>query len=384
MIKYFQKQKKCYLIKISIICLFFILFISVINNKNNVFAYTASKAEVVLEAESGRVLYAKNENQKLPMASTTKIITAITAIENADISDEVVINEKTCNIEGSSFYLKEGDIFTLKDLLFGLMLRSGNDCAETIALYVGKTRENFIKMMNDTCNKIGCTNTNLTNPHGLPDDNHYTSALDLAKISAYSMKNDVFKEIVSTKKTVIIEKSKGEKRVLINKNKMLLTFDGANGIKTGYTKKAGRCLVSSAKRGEMQLVCVVINSPQMFERSSELLNNSFLEYEYRCIFDNKELRKKCNLLDFSIVSANNKFYYPLKKTEQLKIQYEMFSFRDFPVKNGENICKIEIFNKNELLFSEKIYTINTIKSKTTLKRVQEKLMSYFSEKYENK
>lgn len=385
MIKSFQKQKKYLLLKINILCLIFILFISGINfNRHSVLAYTVSKAEVVLEVESGRVLFSHNKNERLPMASTTKIITAITAIENAELTDDVLINEKTCNIEGSSLYLKAGEIYSLEDLIFGLMLRSGNDCAETIALYVGKTRENFIKMMNDTCKFIGCTDTNLTNPHGLPDDNHYTSALDLAKISSYAMKNEIFRKIVSTKKVEIIEKSKGEKRILINKNKLLLNFDGANGIKTGYTKKAGRCLVSSAKRRGLQLVCVVINSPQMFERSSELLNNSFSKYEYNCVYDNEKLEKECVISDFSIVSSKNKFYYPLRKTERPKIEYEMFSFKDFPIKKGEEICKIDIFNQNELLFSEKIYTINGINNKKILECIQEKIISYFSEKYENK
>lgn len=382
MIKFYQKQKKYFLIKISILWLIFILFINVIKT-NKVLAYTSSKAEVVLEVESGRALYAKNENQKLPMASTTKIITAITAIENADINKDVFVSEKTCNIEGSSVYLKEGDIFTLKDLLYGLMLRSGNDCAETIALFVGKTRENFIKMMNEKCASIGCKNTYLTNPHGLPDENHYTSALDLAKISAYSMKNEIFKEIVSSKKVVVTEKSKDEKRVFINKNKMLFNFEGANGIKTGYTKKAGRCLVSSAKRNGMQLVCVVINSPQMFERSSELLNNSFLDYEYKCVFDNKKLEKDCNLLGFPLIASKSSFYYPLGKTERVKIKYETFDNFDFPIKKGKEICKIDIFNQNKLLFSEKIYTINNIKNKKTLDYIKQKIKSYFSENYEN-
>lgn len=385
MIKFFQKQKKYLLLKINILCLISILFISGINfNRHNILAYTVSKAEVVMEVESGRVLFSHNKNERLPMASTTKIITAITAIENAELTKDVLINEKTCNVEGSSLYLKAGEVYSLEDLVFGLMLRSGNDCAETIALHVGKTKENFIKMMNDTCKFIGCTDTNLTNPHGLPDDNHYTSALDLAKISSYAMKNEVFRKIVSTKKVEIIEKSKGEKKILINKNKLLLNLDGANGIKTGYTKKAGRCLVSSAKRGGMQLVCVVINSPQMFERSSELLNNSFSKYEYNCVYDNEQLEKECVISDFSIVSSKNKFYYPLRKTEQPKIEYEMFSFKNFPIKKNEEICKIDIFNQNELLFSEKIYTINSINNKKILECIQEKIISYFSEKYENK
>ena len=385
MIDYSIKRKKYFLQIISILSLILISFTISLKFKNeNVNAFTKSKAEVVLEVDSGRVLFSNNENQRLPMASTTKIITAITALENADISQDVKITSKTCNVEGSSVYLKDGDIFTLKDLLYGLMLRSGNDCAESIALFVGNTRENFIKMMNSTCKKIGCENTNLTNPHGLPDDNHYTTALDLAKISAYAMKNATFCEIVSAKRVIVTEKSQNEKRVFVNKNKMLSRYDGANGIKTGYTKKAGRCLVSSAKRNGMQLVCVVINSPQMFERSEELLNNAFSEYNYYPIINSQEIEEICSLQEFSLATSNNSRFYPLKKGETLKCEYEVYNFKRFPLKKGEIIGKINVFNKNSLLFSENIITINRVENKKIFGIIKSKLSEYLTEKYENK
>lgn len=385
MIDYSIKQKKYFLQIISIISLFFIVFTIGIKTKSRkVNAYTKSKAEVVLEVNSGRILYCDNENQKLPMASTTKIITAITVLENADINKDVKITSKTCNIEGSSVYLKDGDIFTLKDLLYGLMLRSGNDCAESLALFVGNTRENFIKMMNSTCKKIGCENTNLTNPHGLPDDNHFTTAIDLARISAYAMKNPTFCEIVSAKRVIVTEKSKNEKRVFVNKNKMLSRFDGANGIKTGYTKKAGRCLVSSAIRKGMQLVCVVINSPQMFERSAELLNEAFCDYSYAPVIDSQELQEFCSLQGFSLVNVNNSRYYPLKRGDKLKCEYEIYNFKKFPLKKGEIIGKINVFDKNSLLFSENIITINRVENKKIFGIIKSKLSEYFTEKYENK
>ena len=385
MIDYSIKQKSLFLQIISIISLILILFtIGIISENKKVNAYTKSKAEVVLEVDSGRVLFSNNENQKLPMASTTKIITAITALENADIDKDVKITSKTCNVEGSSVYLKDGDIFTLKDLLYGLMLRSGNDCAESIALFVGNTRDNFIKMMNSTCKKIGCNNTNLTNPHGLPDENHYTTAIDLAKISAYAMKNSTFCEIVSTKRITVTEKSKNEKRVFVNKNKMLTRFDGANGIKTGYTKKAGRCLVSSAKRNGMQLVCVVINSPQMFERSAELLNTAFNDYVYFPVINSQETKEFCSLQGFPLASTLNSRFYPLKRGETLKCEYEMYNFKRFPLKKGDIIGKINVFNKNSLLFSENIITINRVENKKIFEIIKSKLSEYFTEKYENK
>jgi hypothetical protein len=160
-------------------------------------------------------------------------------------------------VEGSSIYLRQGEKLTIRQLLYGLMLRSGNDCAVALAVKIGGNVERFAEMMNELARKIGVEKTNFVNPHGLHDDNHYTTAFDLARISAYAMKNSVFREIVSTK-NITISGVEGE-RVLVNKNKMLSTFAGGDGIKTGFTKRAGRCLVSSAIKNGMEVVSVVLN-----------------------------------------------------------------------------------------------------------------------------
>ena len=227
-------------------------------------AYALSKGEVVMEVMSGRVLHEKNPDEKLPMASTTKIVTAITVIENCDINNEIIVPESCTGVEGSSVYLKAGERYKIIDLLYGLMLRSGNDAAETLAVGVGGSREGFVKLMNETAKKAGAFDSAFKNPHGLPDKGHYTTASDLAKISCYAMKNDIFRKIVSEKTYTATELTCGEKKIWKNKNKMLFNFEGANGIKTGYTVKAGRCLVSSAIRNGMELVAVVLDSPQMF------------------------------------------------------------------------------------------------------------------------
>ncbi len=217
-------------------------------SKNYVVYAQQSSSEIVMELNSLRVLHEKNSNEKKYMASTTKILTAITIIENCDLNDVVTITKETIGIEGSSIYLEEGEKLTVKDLLYGLMLRSGNDCAETLAVFCCGSVQSFATLMNNTAQKIGAINSNFVNPHGLHDDNHYTTAYDLALISCYAIKNPIFKEIVSTKKVSIPHTTRGYDRVLINKNKMLNEFDGATGIKTGFTKKAGRCLVSSCFR----------------------------------------------------------------------------------------------------------------------------------------
>ena len=195
--------------------------------------YNIGQSEIVIEVNSGRILYQKNAFDKRYMASTTKILTAICVIENFDVNKEIVVSKETCNVEGSSIYLEDGEILSIKDLLYGLMLRSGNDCAETLAVCSSGSIENFANLMNQTAKKIGALNSNFVNPHGLHNDNHYTTAYDLALISAYAIKNPTFKEIVSTKSIDIPFTTKNTKRKLYNKNKMLSQYEGATGIKTG-------------------------------------------------------------------------------------------------------------------------------------------------------
>ena len=236
-------------------------------------------SEIVVERETLEILHESNADVKASIASLTKIVTAITAIENGDIDKEIVVTDEMVGIEGSSIYLKVGEKLTLKELLYGLMLRSGNDAATAIALSVGGGKSAFADMMNEAAQKSGATNSHFVNPHGLEEKGHYSTAKDLALITAYALKNTLFAEIVSTKTKTVNDTVSGGKRTLINKNKMLYNFDGADGVKTGYTKVSGRCLVSSATRNGVQLICVVINCGPMYERSAELLEKCFEKYK---------------------------------------------------------------------------------------------------------
>jgi len=321
-------------------------------------------AEIVMEVGSNRVLHAKNQNEKRFMASTTKILTCITIIENCNLSDIVTITDKTVGVEGSSIYLEVGEKLSVLDLLYGLMLRSGNDCAETLAVYCSGSIENFAILMNETANKIGAKDSNFVNPHGLHDNNHYTTAYDLALISCYAMKNADFRKIVGTKVTKIPFTTRDYDRVLINKNKMLSEFEGATGIKTGYTKKAGRCLVSSCNRDGMELVSVVLNCPSMFERSKEILDTTFCEYK------NYKLIESDNFVGFTQVKTDkndvkcglyvkNDVVLPLTEYEKenLKIDYKYEEEICRPVEKDEEIGEINFYCQNNLIFSQKIYTI---------------------------
>ncbi len=345
---------------IAIFILIFIIVPCFIQNKSVVYADNKC-AEIVMEVNSNRVLYSSNADIKKYMASTTKILTAITIIENMDLNKSVTITKDTVGVEGSSIYLEAGEILTVKELLYGLMLRSGNDCAETLAKACSTRIENFAELMNETAKKIGATNSNFVNPHGLHDDNHYTTAFDLALISCYAIKNPIFKEIVSTKKITIPFTTRGYDRVLINKNKMLSEFEGATGIKTGFTKKAGRCLVTSCYRDGLELVCVVLNCPPMFERSKNLLSQSFSN------FKNYKLVESDHVIKFIRVNGGDKCGVYVKKDiilpltenerENLKIEIDCPEIIKNGIKKDTEIGFVKIYCENNLLFKEKLYTI---------------------------
>ncbi len=342
---------------------FFVVLPLNINNFNTQASTSSSK--IVMEVSTGRVLYENNAFDKKYMASTTKILTAITIIENCDINDVITVTKQTVGVEGSSIYLEAGEKLSVKDLLYGLMLRSGNDCAETLAIHCSNSIDSFALLMNKTAQKIGAENSNFVNPHGLHNDNHYTTAYDLAKISCYAMKNNVFREIVGTKSVKIPFTTRGHDRILVNKNKMLNDFEGSTGIKTGFTKKAGRCLVSSCVRNGMELVCVVLNCPPMFEESKNLLTQSFETYQMYKLYESdylvdfipvKDEKDKC------AVYIKNDIILPLTKNERanIKIIYELPHELKKPIKKDQEVGSIKICLKNNLLFSEKIYTINNI------------------------
>ncbi len=246
-----------------------------------VFVFTGSAAKAqgsaycVIDTDGNTVLDQENMHQKLEMASTTKIMTAIIVLENIPLEFTVRINRASTNVEGSSMYLKENDVYTVEDLLYGLMLVSGNDAAVALAYAVGGTVNNFVKMMNEKAIELGLKNTSFQNPHGLHHKEHYTTAYDLARLCAYAMKNDEFTRIVSSHSKKIIERRSGQVKIINNKNKFLDNFEGADGIKIGYTTNSGRCLCASATRNGKRLICVILNHRDWFEKAEYLLNKQF-------------------------------------------------------------------------------------------------------------
>lgn len=237
----------------------------------------SAQSAVLIDANTGKVLYGENAHERLPMASTTKIMTALVALEQGDVEDTVTVDASAYGTEGSSIYLHLEEEIKLRDLLYGLMLSSGNDAAVAIAVHIGGGTNAFADMMNKRAAELGAYNTNFVTPNGLHDDAHYTTAYDLARIAAEAMRNQNFRQIVSTE---YYRTETGEvARTFKNKNRILWQYPGGNGVKTGYTKAAGRCLVFSAEKDGMELIGVVLNCPNMFEDAMALLDYGFENYE---------------------------------------------------------------------------------------------------------
>ena len=236
------------------------LFIALIFMYNHVGALaqgeTSAKAACVLELETGRVLFEQNARARLPMASTTKVMTALLAIENGDLSAPVTCSANAFGVPGTSIYLAEGETLTLEQMLYGLMLASGNDAAVAIAEHIGGSVPQFVQRMNARAAELGAANTHFANPNGLPDDTHVTTAYDLALIARAAMGNDTFRKIVSTQRAEI-PWAGGHTTVSSKQNRLLESYPGATGVKTGFTSRAGRCLVFGASRDGMELVGVV-------------------------------------------------------------------------------------------------------------------------------
>lgn len=230
---------------------------------------------VVVDAFSGRVIFEKNANQKMSMASTTKIMTALCAIENSELDKVVKIHPSAVGVEGSSIYLKHGEHLTIRELVYGLMLSSGNDAAVAIAYAVSGSVEKFAELMNETARKIGVKNTSFKNPNGLDEENHYTTAYDLATITAYAVNNEEFKKIASTYEKTISYEGYSYNRHLRNHNKLLKMYKGCIGVKTGFTKKSGRCLVSAAERDGVTLVAVTLKAPDDWNDHMRMLDFGF-------------------------------------------------------------------------------------------------------------
>lgn len=239
----------------------------------------SAQAAVLMECSRGDTVFARNETTRLPMASTTKIMTALVALEKGELTRSYTIPEEAVGVEGSSIYLQAGEHLTLEELLYAVMLESANDAAAAVACLVGGSIGGFADMMNEKAAALGLQDTHFTNPHGLDDEAHYTTALDLAKLTVYALQNPAFADIVSTRqKTIPLHDGEGT-RVLLNHNRLLRQYDDVIGVKTGYTRHSGRCLVSAAEKDGVRLVAVTLNAPDDWQDHRAMLDYGFTCYE---------------------------------------------------------------------------------------------------------
>ena len=306
----------------------------------------SAKAAVLIHGDTGTVLFEQNADDRMLVASTTKIMTAFVVLENCAPEEEIEIKSEYCGIEGSSMYLSAGTTRKTEELLYGLMLASGNDAAVALAHHVGGTIEGFAAMMNEKAEELGLENSHFTNPHGLDAEEHYSSARDLAVITSEAMKNDKFREIVSTRSVNL------EGLTFVNHNKLLWNYEGTVGGKTGYTMAAGRSLVSCAERDGMLLICVTLSDPDDWNDHTALYDWGFDNYRYEQIVNTEEITK-IPVISGEVerigVAAERELTLLLKKDDIVDRCYELPRFTYAAVTDGERAGAVVVRVNDEVV-----------------------------------
>lgn len=322
-----------------------------------------AQAAILIDATTGRILYEKNPDAKAMPASTTKMMTCILGLENANDDDIVEIDKRAVGEDGSAIYLNEGDKIKMSELLQATMLASGNDGADAIAYYVGKgSLETFVQMMNDKAQEIGATNTHFNNPHGLTDMNHYTTARDLATIARYGYKNEKFRKIVSTKEQEIQWVNPAERKdVYGSTNRLLWNYDDVTGIKTGYTDAAGGCLVASAQKNGVTLIAVVLktaDSRARFVEGRALLDYGFKHIKEVKTVDEQQLTSNVYTHNSSnyktTVKPAQEFTYPImdkEKAEDFSWKMNLPTYIDAPLKEGDKVGTVDLLYQGNVIGS---------------------------------
>lgn len=340
-----------------------------------------SRIALVYDRASGRILFDKNGDKTTPMASTTKIMTAIVVVENSNLSDIVTIDSKSAGTGGSRLGLKKNDKITVNDLLYGLMLRSGNDAAVALAIHVGGSVEGFAELMNKKARKLNLTSTHFMVPHGLDMDGHYTTAYELAKMADYALKNKKLKEIVSTKTCTI--NINNNPKVISNTNELLGSVSGVYGVKTGFTNGAGRCLVTACKRDSLDIITVIIGADTKKIRTSDsmkLIEYSFKNYkiinikkkveeqfekwkelnEKRIIINkgkNSKVELKLEDINFEKMAVKN------TQLDNITIEINSLYYLEAPIEKNRVIGNVKIMLGKDTIGVLQIYNKNEIEKK---------------------
>lgn len=292
----------------------------------------SAKAAILMHADSGRVLYEKNADEHMLIASTTKIMTAIVVLEHCELDDLVEVDSRSAGIEGSSMYLKAGESYTVEDLLYGLLLVSGNDAASALALHVADSMEEFAELMNAKAAELGMTESSFKNAHGLDEEGHYSTARDMAKLAAYCIGNEDFARIAGT-----VSHTVGE-QTLVNHNRLLREYDGCLGLKTGYTMAAGRTLVTCAERDGARYVCVTLNDPDDWDDHKALYDWAFANYSFAEVIP-AGLSYEVPLISGAEMTApaetEGAAYALIQNGESYDMELELPAFAFAPISEGE-------------------------------------------------
>ncbi len=378
-------MKKFYSFFLSLMLIFSLIF----SNINVSFAYETpsvnAKYAVLMDYETGEILYDKNGNQKMYPASTTKLWTAYVVLKHVDDLNSKVKIENLEPVEGTSMYLKNGESFTVKELLLGLMLQSGNDCAVVLSRYVSGSVDKFVELMNKEAKEIGAKNTHFNNPHGLPDKEHTTTAYDMALMARKAMSNKVFREIVSTKE-VRFDKSETSfiDRHFVNSNEFLTSnrqmeykgktvdvkYNIVDGIKTGYTDDAGLCLVSSAKKGDMRLISAVFKTQgnERYVDSRTLFDYGFDNFTSDTIMDKDDYIGNKNVFLSKQGSLEYQPKYSYKVVLEKNSNIDSYSFKDtlydieLPIKKGDTVGKLDVYKDEKLEHTIDLVAMNDVNS----------------------
>jgi D-alanyl-D-alanine carboxypeptidase len=323
-----------------------------------------AKAACVLELRTGRVLYAFNADAQMPMASTTKVMTALLALERADLTDRVACGPAAFGVPGTSIYLQLGESLTMEEMLHGLMLASGNDAATAIAEHIGGTVAGFVEIMNARAAELGAAHTHFVNPHGLPAENHYTTARDLATIARMAMSLPAFRRIVSTQRASIPWEGRDYNRQLRNKNALLADYLGATGVKTGYTRAAGRCLVFGARRDGLEVVGVVLNCPDWFDVARSLMDEAFAAYREITLVDAGEAVRAIPVKDGAYAAAEAAprapLSAPLSDRESPVVEVELPERLTAPVEAGQRVGVARIRAGGQVLCEQPLYVVRAV------------------------
>lgn len=350
---------------------------------------TSAKSAILINADTGEVIYSQNANEKLPMASTTKIMTALLLCEEGNMEKEITVTPEMVRVEGTSMGLLGGDKVSFKALLYGMLLASGNDAANVTAYALGGTVDGFVNMMNKKAEELGLKNTHFETPSGLDGDEHYTTAEDLAKLAKVCMDNPLFKEAASTKDITLEYGNPPYRRTLTNHNKLLKIFEGAVGVKTGFTKKAGRCLVSCAEREGKRVIAVTLKDPNDWDDHINLLNYGLEKVQTTTITPKKT--------DYSIPVISSETQNVEVKIEEYSVssldtsgfscEVNLPRFLYAPVKEGEVIGSVVYYKNNGEIDRQDIKSPQSIDriapKKVFLKKYKESFKSIFTSIWEN-